>query len=159
MRHVLGENKHCRVGKALADGDRGTQPVVCPTRWHSHVGDHDVGAVAGDPTLQLGRVASLPNDIKAALSEQADQPLAVQRIVLTDRDSHGISARRAVPRPIGLAHVSVPSSAATRSASPRNPLPRPVVAAADTVVGPFDPHCSVRASTRVAGRTASSCCA
>src|SRR5215213_6376742 len=57
--------------------------------------------------------------------------------------AHGISAWSRVPRPGGLSSDSVPSSAATRSASPRRPDPRATSApptpssATSTVTWPF----------------------
>ena len=64
---------------------------------------------------------------------------------------HGISTCRRVPPPAGLSTASVPSSAATRSPSPRRPEPRRRVGAADAVVGDLDDHAPVGAPHRDLG--------
>ena len=74
---------------------------------------------------QVLGVAGLADDLDAGLLEQRAIALAQQHRVLGDHDAHGISARTTVPSPGGLSTSSVPSSAATRSASPRRPVPPP----------------------------------
>ena len=54
------------------------------------------------------------------------------------RAPRGMTARSRVPSPGGLATVSLPSSAPTRSASPRRPEPVPGFGAADAVVAHLD---------------------
>src|SRR4051794_19179275 len=77
----------------------------------------------GDLADKVLCVGGLPHDVDGALGEQAHQPLAKEDIVLADHDTHGISARILVPVPAGLSISRCPSSAPTRSARPRSPVP------------------------------------
>src|SRR5690606_3367307 len=59
----------------------------------------------------------------ARLGQQADQPLAQQRQVLGDHNSHGITARSLVGPPAGLSTSRLPPSASTRWPMPPRPEP------------------------------------
>src|SRR5262249_57681056 len=63
------------------------------------------------------------DDLESVVTQQAGQPVAEQREVLGDHYAHGRTARTVVGPPTGLVTSSVPSTASTRRASPRSPLP------------------------------------
>ena len=103
------------------------------------------------------RSSSSPSSTSAATSiagvlEQRRDPLAHEQVVVGDHDAHGSSAVTVVPSPGGLVTRRRPSSASTRSARPRSPLPRAVVGAADAVVGDLDPGERRRRATRARWR-------
>ena len=88
----------------------------------------DIGRVAAHLQHQiLGRLTAA-DDVEVGRAEHAGDALAEQDAVLGDHGAHGISARIRVPPPAGLQIRSRPSSASTRSAMPRSPVPRSVSA-------------------------------
>ena len=68
-------------------------------------------------------VTDLGDDFDAVLGEQTREPLADERRVIRDHDSHGNSARIVVPCPGRLSTASVASSASRRSRRPARPEP------------------------------------
>ena len=95
--------------------------------------------MGADLAQQVLGVARLADDLDARVLEQPHDALAQQDRVLGDDYAHGITARdRGPARRGGLSTSSRPSSAATRSASPRRPEPRLRVGAADAVVAHLD---------------------
>ena len=63
------------------------------------------------------------DDVEAVVAQQPGQAVAQQREVLGDHNAQGITALIVVGPPAGLTTTSRPSSASTRRASPRRPLP------------------------------------
>ena len=108
---------------APADLVRGLDPLVGLRRRHADVHDRDVGLVLVDRGEQLLRVGRLGDDLDALAAHERRDALAQQPAVVGDHDPHGSSAVTTVPAPGGLRMRSVPSSAATRSASPWSPVP------------------------------------
>ena len=86
-----------------------------------------------------------------ASSQQRDDPAADEQVVVRDHDPHGSSARdgRAGAR-AGWSTSRRPSSASTRSASPRRPAAARLVGAADAVVGDLDAQRRRPRRTRIA---------
>src|SRR5204862_7105987 len=72
---------------------------------------------------QLVGVGRLRDDLDALAAHERRDALAQQPAVVGDHDAHGSSAVTTVPACGGLRIRSVPSSAATRSASPCRPVP------------------------------------
>ena len=103
--------------------ERGLQALVGVGGRHPQVDDRDLGSVLGDGRDQLLGVAGLPDDVEAGLAEQQRDPFAQQHRVVGDHYAHGISALSRVPPAGGLQIFRRPSSASTRSASPRRPEP------------------------------------
>src|SRR5215211_4185483 len=122
--HVLGQDQDGGGGGALADLQGGPQALVGVGGGHAHVDHGQVGPVGVDGRDQAGAVADLGDDLDPAVGQQPGQALAQQHGVLGDHDPHGSSALITVGPPGGLVMVSSPSTAATRSARPRRPLPR-----------------------------------
>src|SRR4051794_29801173 len=102
-------------------GDR--QALVGVGRGHADVHHGDVGAQVGVQPVQLVGVCGLTSDVEAGIREQPREALAEEQRVVADDYSHGSSALTVVPALGGLWSSSVPSRAATLSASPRRPLP------------------------------------
>src|SRR5215213_10827873 len=121
---VLGEDQDGRPGGPLADLQGGPQALVGVGGGHADVDHGQVGTVGVNGRDQAGAVADLGHDLDPAVGQQPGQALAQQDGVLGDHDPHGSSARITVGPPGGLVTVSWPSTAATRSARPRRPLPR-----------------------------------
>src|SRR3954463_7289202 len=120
---VLGEEHDPHRGMAAANLVRGEDPLVGLRRRHADVHDRHVGFVLVDRGNQLLRGLRLGNDLDAFAAEERSDALAHQPAVVGDHDPHGSSAVTTVPAPTGLRIRSVPSSAATRSASPWRPVP------------------------------------
>src|SRR5690348_12866162 len=97
-------------------------------RWHPDVDDRNVRRGRVDERKQALGVAGLPGDFEAALDEQPSEAFAEQQRVVGERYAHGSSALTHVPPPGGLTTVNTPSSDATRSASPRRPVPTSIAA-------------------------------
>src|SRR3954451_1745792 len=106
-----------------ADLVRGPDPLVGLGRRHADVDDRHVGSVLVDRGEQPLRVRRLGDDLDALAAHERCDALAQQPAVVGDHDAHGSSAVTMVPAPGGLRMRSVPSSAATRSASPCRPVP------------------------------------
>ena len=131
----------------IAESPRVTTAVSCP----GAVGE--CGGASPRTTPQTTRIfartarisslsgwlaAILPSRVAAVNRAPGGGPYPSRRKRRT-----GICARSRVPRPGGLSSTSVPSSAATRSASPRRPEPSRG-GAADAVVGHLDRHVPFR---------------
>ena len=108
---------------AAADLVRGLDALVGLRRRHADVHDRHVGLVLVDRGEQLLGVGRLGDDLDALAADERRDALAQQPAVVGDHDAHGRSAVTTVPAPGGLRMRSVPSSAATRSASPWSPVP------------------------------------
>src|SRR4051795_3822685 len=121
--HVLGEEHDAHAGMAAADLVRGLDALVGLGRGHADVHDGHVGLVKVDRGQQLIRVRRLRDHVDALAAHEGRDALAQQAAVVGDHDAHGSSAVTTVPSPAGLRMRSVPSSAATRSASPWSPVP------------------------------------
>ena len=93
------------------------------------------GRVRSTQVEQLVSVGREPDDLETGLLEQSGEALAQDHRIVGQGYSHGISARRDVPRPGGLETVSVPPSASMRSARPAQTRAAGVRRAADAVVG------------------------
>src|SRR5207245_4656153 len=79
---------------------------------------------ASDLQEQVVGVSRPADDLDPVLLEQLGHPLAQERGIVGDHDSHGISAVMRVPRPPSvLSTQSRPPRASTRSARPRRPAP------------------------------------
>ena len=98
---------------------------------------------------QLVGGPGLGRHLEPGLAEQRGDPLADEQVVVRDHDPHGSSALTVVPAAGRADTRSRPSSASTRSASPRSPLPRassapPTPSSAISIVGepvrPPDAH-------------------
>src|SRR4029079_12362329 len=74
------------------------------------------------PPHQILRIVHLPNHLKPRIHQQPRHTLPQQHRIISQHYSHGITADTHVPDPL-LSTVSIPSSASTRSASPRRPVP------------------------------------
>src|SRR5215207_2291067 len=120
---MVGEQHDADVRVAAADLVRCLDALVSLRRRHADVHDGHVGLVLVDRREQLVGARSLRDDIDALAAYERRDALAEQRTVVGDYDPHGSSAVTTVPAPGGLRMRSVPSSAATRSASPWSPLP------------------------------------
>src|SRR5215207_959344 len=120
---VLGEEHDPHPGMASADLVRGLNPLVGLRRRHADVDDRHVRLVRVDGGEQLLRARGLGDDLDALAPHERRDALAQQPAVVGDHDSHGSSAVTTVPAPGGLRMRNVPSSAATRSASPWSPVP------------------------------------
>ena len=83
-------------------------------------------------------VADRGGHVVPCVLEEANEPLAQERLILGDHDPHGSSATTSVPCPGGLAIVTFPPSAATRSAMPERPDPSEGLRPADAVVADRD---------------------
>src|SRR4051812_36576839 len=121
--HVLGEEHDAHVGMAAADLVRGLNALVGLGRRHADVHDGHIGQMLVDCREQLVGVRRFRHDFDALAAHERRDALAQQRAVIRDHDAHGSSAVTTVPAPRGLRMRSVPSSAATRSASPCRPVP------------------------------------
>src|SRR4051794_3139364 len=108
---------------AAADLVRGLDALVGLGRRHADVHDRYVRLVRVDRLEQLAGARRLGDDVDALAAQERRDPLAHERAVVRDHDAHGRSAVTTVPVPRGLRIRSVPSSAATRSASPWSPVP------------------------------------
>ena len=86
---VRAEHEHADVRLRRADLQRRAQPVVGVVGRHLHVDDRDVRLVRADLAQQVGRVGGLGDDLEAGVAEQPHDPLAQQRLVFSDDDSHG----------------------------------------------------------------------
>src|SRR4051794_19361897 len=120
---VLGEEHDPDRGMAAANLVRGPDPLVGLRRRHADVHDRHVGFVVVERGDQLLRVLRLGDDLDAFAAEERSDALAHEPAVVGDHDPHGSSAVTTVPAPRGLRMRRVPSSAATRSASPWRPVP------------------------------------
>ena len=141
--HVLGEHEHPRVGVRGPDLERGPQAVVCVRRRHAYVHHCNVGLVGVHLTDQVLGVARLGHHVEALLLQQPHHALAQQHRVVRHDYPHGILALIVVPWPCSDSTSSRPSSTAMRSASPRRPVPRRGIGAADPVVGHLHDHAAV----------------
>src|SRR5947209_4794726 len=72
---------------------------------------------------QLLSVRRMRDHLKAGLLEQTCDSFTQQHRIIGDDHPHGILALTVVPLPSALVSSSRPSSAATRSESPRSPDP------------------------------------
>src|SRR3954469_22291984 len=108
---------------ASADLVRGLDALVGLRRRHADVHDGEIGLVLVNRLEQLVGARGLRDDFDALAAYERCDALADQRAVVRDHDAHGRSAVTTVPTPEGLRMRSVPSSAATRSASPWSPVP------------------------------------
>ena len=81
------------------------------------------GACSPTLAIELLGVARLADDVEARLAEQQRDALAQEHRVVGQHYAHGISALSRVPPAGGLQTFRRPSSASTRSASPRSPEP------------------------------------
>ena len=86
---VRAEHEHADVRLRLSDLHRRAQAVVGVVRRHLHVDDREVRLVRADLAQEVGRVGGLGDDLEAGVGEQAHDPLAQQRLVFSDDDSHG----------------------------------------------------------------------
>src|SRR4051795_4452798 len=120
---VLGEEHDPHRGVAPANLVRRPDSLVGLGGRHADVHKRHVGLVLVDRGDQLVGVVGLGDDVDAFAAQERGDALAHQPAVVGDHDSHGSSAVTTVPAPSGLRMRSVPSSAATRSASPCRPVP------------------------------------
>src|SRR3954447_26545140 len=107
-----------------ADLERGAQSLVGLRRRHADVEDRDVGRARRHLFQEVLGGRALPDDVEAGLAEQPHDALAQENIIVGDDHPHGRSARIVVPSPGRLVTWRRPSSASTRSANPRSPVPR-----------------------------------
>src|SRR6185295_19104487 len=99
------------------------EPFVGVRGRHADVDHRDVRLVPAHLAQKLLAVAGLRDDVESRGIEDAHDSLAKQDGIVGDHYAHGTSARTRVPSPAGLVTSSRPSSAATRSPSPRSPDP------------------------------------
>src|SRR5215211_526812 len=93
-------------------------------RRHPDVDNDRIRWVLRDASQQLIGRPTASGDFYARICQKLRDTLAQQHVVLSDGYPHGISARTRVPWPAALQILSWPFRASTRSASPRNPVPR-----------------------------------
>ena len=115
------EDRHLRHGSPQLE--RGAQALVAEARRQADVDDRDVGLLAARRMDQCVAVGDGVDDREAVVAQQPGEPVAEQREVFGDQDSHGSSARSVVPPSDGLTMSSVPSSASTRRRRPVSPDP------------------------------------
>jgi hypothetical protein len=120
---VLGEDQDPDLGVAASDLGRGAEPLVGVGRGHPDVDYRDVRPVSPDLPQQVVDAVGYGDDVDPGLAEQRGKPVANQQAVVGYQDPHGITAVTVVPAPAVVATRSLPSSASTRSASPRCPDP------------------------------------
>ena len=89
---VVREHEHADLRVAAADLLGGDEPVVGVGRRHADVHDGDVRAPRIDHPQQRVGIAAAPDDLEAGVLEQPREPVAQQRLVVGDQDSHGSSA-------------------------------------------------------------------
>ena len=103
------------------------------------------GVCSPTAAIRLVGGARLADDVEARLAEQHRDAFAQEHRVVGQHYAHGISALSRVPPAGGLQTFRRPSSASTRSASPRSPEPPLGVGAALAVVGDLDDQGAVLA--------------
>src|SRR3954451_13889399 len=123
MLDVLRDDEHCGLRRELAHRLRGSQALVAEARRQADVDNGDVGALAQDCANERVPVLHGIDDVEVVVAEEARQPVAEEREIFCDHDTHGITARTTVPPPTLLFTSSVPSSAPTRRSRPRSPFP------------------------------------
>jgi hypothetical protein len=85
---VLRQHHDAGAGTRPADLNRRSQTIIRPVGRHLDIGDHHVGLVCARLAEQLNRVTGDPGDLETRSLEHAHDPLAHQRLVLTDDDSN-----------------------------------------------------------------------
>src|SRR5207302_8568248 len=123
MLDILRHDEHRGVGRARAQRQRSADAVVAERGRKPHVDDGDVRLLEQDGGDERVAICDRGDDVETVVAKQAREAVAQEREVLRDHDAHGITARIVVGPPAGLVTASVPSSASTRRASPRRPLP------------------------------------
>ena len=99
---VPGEHEDAQVRVGGSQAARDPRTVVGVIRRHADDDDRDVGLRLVDRGLERVGVAGLGDDLVPCVGEQAGEPLAEQRGVLSDHDAHGTTASTIVPRPSSL---------------------------------------------------------
>ena len=120
---VLRHDQDPRLGRAVAQRERGPHTLVAERRRQADVDDRDLRPLEQDARDQRRAVRDGRDDVEAVVAQQPGQAVAQQREVLGDHNAQGITALIVVGPPAGLTTTSRPSSASTRRASPRRPLP------------------------------------
>ena len=126
--NVLREHQHADGGMSIPDGPSRHEPLVAMLGRHPDVDDRNVRSLSVDEREQAVRVGGLTRDVEPPLGQEASETFPEQQRVVGERYAHGSSAVSAVPRPAELSMLSRPSSEATRSESPRRPVPAPIAA-------------------------------
>src|SRR5262249_41542777 len=120
---VLRQDEHADRRVVRSDLLGGADALVVVRRRQTDVDDRDLRRVTAHLEQQLVRRIARADDVEVVVGEEPREPFAQEHAVLGDHYAHGISARTRVPPPRALHTRGCPSSASTRSASPRRPEP------------------------------------
>ena len=144
---VLGKDEDADLRMGQPEPVCGADSLVGEAGRHLDVDDDRLRPGEVDLAYQAGGIGSSAGDLASGFAQQPSQALPDQHGVVGDNQPHdasssGIRAISTVPPWLRSVTDSRPPSASTRSASPRNPDPGQVGAAA-TVVNDSGYHGSV----------------
>ena len=92
---VLAQDDHADLGVRLAQPGRERDPLVVPARRHPDVGDHDVGLLGLDHSLELRPVLAGRHEVDARVGvEQGAERLTHQIAVVGDDHAKPVSHDR-----------------------------------------------------------------